>query len=85
MRAGWAASDEPRPNAAFFAALNQAPKAGLAAFGIENRPAGPEPERLFGRGRPPEGISGWANNAQDTAGLGCGRPPEGEGGFGAIE
>ena len=47
MRAGCAATDQPQPNSAF-AALNQAPKARLAAFGIENRLASPKPDRLQG-------------------------------------
>ena len=46
MRAGCAATDQPQPNSAF-AALNQAPKARLAAFGIENRLASPNPDRLL--------------------------------------
>ena len=47
MRAGCAAADQPQPNSAF-AALNQAPKAKLAAFGIENHLASPKADRLLG-------------------------------------
>ena len=45
-RAGCAATDQPQPNSAF-SALHQAPKARLAAFGIENRPERPKPDSLL--------------------------------------
>ena len=54
MRAGCAAADQPRPNSAF-AALNQAPKARLATFGIENRLTSPKPDRLL-RTPSPNGL-----------------------------
>ena len=46
-RAGCAAADQPQPNSAF-SALHQAPKARLAAFGIENRLERPKPDTLLG-------------------------------------